>query len=306
MRISALHEYVEEKADKIDLCVADFPKRHFNNFKSVSDFKTQCQVSQVVDLSAGSPSAKKFYRKLKESERRIRKYELSYRVSHSDTDFEIFYYKMYVPHAQKQHGKYSVKLAYKQMEEVFKDGYLLLVIQAGIAIAGQLFSLRDGILSTFRMGILNGDRSYVEMGAISALYYFTVEYANSAFRFNRLDCGESLSFPDDGVFLNKREMGATVYPDNDSESWIFIFNPNQSDKISYVFESNPIIVHTDTGLMVLVGVPDMNELMVEERDRLKQKYHSPGIKGMILLKKNADTSKILFFDDPDNSRTIEG
>jgi hypothetical protein len=299
MRISAFHNSIKNEMDRIDFCISEFPTRYYKKFKTDCDFMCQRSVGQSLDVSAHSPSFTVFNKRMKETEKSIKKYNLSYRVSGSDADFEKFYHNMYIPYAKKRFGKNAMMFSFKKLKNVFKKGVLMFVIQDDIAIAGDILSLKNEILSYQHLGILNGEREYVKMGFATIFYYFGIDYAHKSFHYSRLDFGSSLPFLDDGAFLYKRRMGAAVHPDDSLHSWIFIFDLKQSDSFTSVFESHPIIVHTDAGLMALVGVPEAHELTIEKRDIFIKKYYSPGLMGMIFLNSKRDASKFLLFDNPD-------
>jgi hypothetical protein len=299
MRISAFHNNIKNEKDKIDFCISEFPKRYYRKFKTDCDFMCQRSVGQSLDASAHSPSFTVFNKRMKETEKIIKKYKLSYRVSESDDDFEMFYHNMYIPYAKKRFGKNAVMFSFKKMKNVFKKSVLMFVIQDDIAIAGDILSLNNEILGFQHLGILNGEREYVKMGFATIFYYFGIDYVNKTFHYSKLDFGSSLPFLDDGAFLYKRKMGAAVHPDDTLHSWIFILDLKQSDSFTSVFESHPIIVHTDAGLMALVGVPEAHELTIKQRDIFIKKYYSPGLKGIILYNSKRDASKLLLFDTPD-------
>ena len=301
MRVSALSGNGLERAGRVDMCVAHLPARHLERVGPLSAFRTQELVDQTVDVSPGSPSALKFQQKLKDRERRARRHGWTYRITDSAADFELFYDHMYLVHARKQHGKYAFAIPREKLRRVFDEGHLLFLMEGELAIAGLLFSHQDGTLRFEWLGVLDGERSYVEKGAISALYCFSVEYGRTAFSFDRCHFGDALSFLDDGVFLFKRILGASVSPYGKKAGWLFFINPRQSPLFGAFFEANPMIVHSGPGLMALVGVPDSHDPTVEEIKRLKSQYHSPGLTGIILIEPTGRVSRTLTFNAPARS-----
>jgi len=298
MRISTLSRNGLEPAGRVDMCVAHLPARHLERIGPKSAFRTQALVDQSVDVSPGSPSALKFQQKLKDRERRARRHGWTYRITASAADFELFYDRMYLVHARRQHGKYAYAIPREKLRRVFDEGHLLFLLEGELPIAGLLFSHEDGTLRFEWLGVLDGERSYIEKGAISALYCFSVEYARTAFHFDRCHFADALSFLDDGVFLFKRILGASVSPYGKKAGWLFFINPCQSELFGAFFEANPMIVHSGPGLMALVGVPDSHDPTAEEIKRLKSQYFSPGLMGIILVERTGRVARTLTFNAP--------
>ncbi len=295
--IPALKRLIGEPPLDLDMCIAVLPQRYESNFRGLYNFKCREWVRQVLDISDPWDSIRRrFHKNPKETERKIRKHSLSIRVSNDTGDFDSFFYQMYLPHTLKQFGSLSNVSTYEYMRSVFSRGFLLLVMDGDKAISGGICFACDGALTFSRLGVLHGEERYLRKGAQSALYYFIIRLAKDN-NLQKVDLMKSRSFLDDGVYRHKREWGATVYPDDESESWVYFFIPRASRKAASFFESNPVIIHTENGLKGVVGINSGIKLPDEARRDLMGQFYAPGIESLLVLSPHSDMPVEVSFGD---------
>jgi len=254
--IGSLKRIIENAQCDIDICIAVLPVRYESVFRGLYNFKSQEWVRQVLDIQdSWEAIEKRFHKNPIETKRKIRKYNLTFKITRNLEDFNVFYYKMYLPHIMRQFGNISDIDSYKEMKCYFLSGFLLFVMDGEQPIAGGLCLIDNDILVFRRLGVLDGNRDHLHKGAQSAIYYFIIRYAKEE-GFKKVDLMKSRPFLDDGVYRHKREWGASVYPDDESETWVYFFNLGQPEKISYFYQNNPVIIYTDKGLRGLLADPN--------------------------------------------------
>jgi hypothetical protein len=147
---------------------------------------------------------------------------LSLEVSKSDTDFDLFYNRMYVPMMQERHPGYGVIHTRDSAYGQFRNGLLMLVRnENGEAIGGGLFNTTKRSAFLLHTGLLDGDTCWYEHGASSALYYHSIQwfYNNKFWLYNAGGCR---AFASDGLYEFKRRWG--MQPTKDlwnPRRWLF-------------------------------------------------------------------------------------
>jgi len=281
--IRALEKTVMNHSDQFDICIAIIPKGYDDKFKELYNYKCNPCVRQIIDLSGSIDEIKNNFHKTKRqiSNSIISKSKLTYRISNDLKDFNHFYHDMFIPHIKKKHGDLGIE-SYEEMKPYFLKGFVLLVSCEGETVSGALCVVKDKTLVFRRTGVLNGDEKYIKLGAQNALYLFMICYAKEL-GLDHLDTMNSLSVLNDGVYNAKREWGSTVYPDEESEYWIYFIIPKFTDKISQFFEVNPFIIHQKDGLCGLVGFNGDSCLVNGGAKELNKKYYAPGINNLLVL-----------------------
>lgn|GEM_PF-578688 len=291
-----LRRFVDACSRSVDMCVAVLPLRHHPEFVESAKFKSQMLVRSFIDTSGGSEEVR---RQLRDNKRRFyNKMEknptFTCRISQDLKDFDLFYYKMHVPHIQKRFEGLADLDAYEGMKEFFLKGFLLMIEEGDTAVAGVLCTIEKDTLFFRRTGILNGDEEYIRRGAPSAKYYFTLKYALDH-GISKVDLMRSRPFFNDGVYNTKRKWGARVYPDDESGSWVFFFIPECSRRVATLFETNPLVVFKEDRMYGLVGWNNEDGPSAKDEGELVQKYYSPGLDGLMLLQAHRDDPILIPF-----------
>ena len=293
--IRALGKIVKNHYGKFDICIAIIPKGYDEKFKELYNYKCDPCVRQIIDLSGSIDEIKKNFHKTKRqiSNNIISKSKLTYRISNDLKDFNHFYHDMYNPHIKKKHGDSGIE-SYEEMKPYFLEGFLLLVLYEGETVAGALCVVKDKTLVFRRTGVLNGDEKYIKVGAQNALYLFMIFHAKKL-GLDHLDTMKSMSVLNDGVYNAKREWGATVYADDESEFWMYFIVPKYTDKVIKFFEANPFIVHNNDGLCGLVGFNGDSGLVNGSEKELNKKYYASGINYLLVLTSGSEKAKTIPF-----------
>jgi hypothetical protein len=280
--VPTVKKMLQSTSTEIDMCIAVLPLSWESDFAQLPGFKTQEWVTQIIDLDDNLHLRNHRVRKTyHDAERMIRKYNISSRVSRDLKDFEIFYYRMYLPLMEKQFGELFNREPYEDMQRIFQAGHLMQILQGDEVVACSLLFVKGDTLFGRRMGVLDARDDLIKKGIQSPIYYFGIHYAIEH-DLKKHHVMTSRPFLSDGVYAHKRSWGATVYPFDESETWVYFLVPSKTEKTVRFFEKNPMIVHTGEGLAGLLGC-DAKELNVEQKKEMMRKYHSPGLKGLLLL-----------------------
>ncbi len=291
--IPSLKKIVSDPQVSFDLCIAVLPKRYDAYFEGLYNFRADEWVRQVIDVSGSQEEIKKrfHHRKRQISNNITTKYGLSSRISHEKKDFEKFYFDMYLPHIQKRYGRLAHIDTFQDMEKYFHDGFLLLVVSNEQAVAGALCIKKDDTLFFRRTGVLYGDESFKKISAQTALYHFAIFHAKDL-GVSKVDTMKSRAFLNDGVYQTKREWGACVYSDDESETHVYYFIPRYNSKVASFFENNPAIIHARDGLSGVFGWNELASppLEVEKKKELTKWFYAPGLNDLLLISQNSKES----------------
>ena len=187
-----------------DLGVADLPLRHARRFEGRADYRTEPMVFQQIDLSSDWARQRSYPGRAPQL---IRKNGFSCSVSREHDDFLWFYERMYRPYALAKFGELAALSSFDDLERRMAQGFLLFVSDASQRIAGSLCFVTGDTFTYYKVGVLDGSRSHVSRGAVSALYHYQIEHAR------RLGCRHvellsSRPLLDDPVYTYKRKWGA--------------------------------------------------------------------------------------------------
>ena len=270
----------------VDFCIASLPTRWDEVFASRCMLKGPPLVCQEIDLEGDWPDFKKrLHRKKRELLNRfLTRSPYDSRVSRDLAEFDHFYHRMYVPHAERQFEKEAKIDSYQRLRGVFERGFLLLLAEGGRDVAGSLCYVDGDRLVYHRGGVLDSSEEHVRNGAQAASYVAMFSQAK-AMKLKRLDVGTSRAFFDDGVYRNKREWGASVRVGEDLERWWYLLNPGDSEPCASFLQQNPLIVQTPEGLMghLMAGIP--TEHPGAEVAEIRRHYGARGLKGMLVSRR---------------------
>jgi hypothetical protein len=287
--IPALDKIVINNSGEYDICISVIPKMYDERFKEVYNYKTNVCIGQIIDVAGTIEEIKQHFhgKKRQISNSIISKFKFTYRISKDLKDFELFYNNMFLPLIKNRYGDNAIIESYEEMKRYFLKGFLLLVLSGNQAVAGVLCLVKDNALIMRRTGALDADDMYIKNGAQNALYLFAIFQAKEL-GLELVDTMLSVSIMNNGVYRTKREWGAAVYPDIESETWVYFFIPKNSAQLAEFFEINPFIVHTKNGLSGLVGFNENSSCLDEKFNEIKKKYYAGGINNIIVITPESD------------------
>ena len=275
--------------DDIDMAVAVLPRRYESQLEKTAYFKSQTLICSRIDTSGDWNAIKKRFQHNKRQfcNKMDKKSMFSYRISKELRDFDFFYHEMHVPHIQKRFRELAYVESYDVMKDMFLRGFLLFIEEGSLDVAGVLCEIQNDTLFSRRTGVLHGNEDYIKKGASSAEYYFTVKFALEN-GLSKVDLLKSRPFLNDGVYSTKRKWGARVFPNHQSNSWVFFFVPKYTRKIISFFEANPVISCKDDKMYGVVGWSNTDPPSEKDHSKFTSQYYAPGLDGLVLIRPGSE------------------
>jgi hypothetical protein len=212
---------------------------------------------------------------LKRDLRRIQKNALQFEITKDSHIFNEFYYNMYIPYIIGSHGKSAFIDSYKTLWDNFRSGELLLVKKQDTFVAGSMIIYEKDGPHLFRNGILNGNRNYINDGAMAALYHFPFIYLSEK-GFKKVNLGPSRPFLHDGVLRFKKKWSLKI-----SGSYLngsFALKVLSDSPATRCFLQNNPFIFESNGFLYGATFADNNEpLSLEEIKLIKKDLFSPGM-----------------------------
>lgn len=169
------------------------------------------------------------------------KSNLTARISHADEDFDLFFDCMHVPMIEQRHGDYGTVDSKNHLYQYFKKGMLLLIVSPdGEPVAGDLLYRSGDTLFAIASGVMDGAEEWIRKGALSAAYYYEIEYCHAQ-GINKYDVGECRPFINDGLYQHKSRWGMSPQLDPwGVREWLF-WAPENSAGGKRWLQENPLI-----------------------------------------------------------------
>lgn len=170
--------------------------------------------------------------------RQIRKLEtndFTYSLSHEQSDFDLFYYRMYLPYIQARHtGRSAIIYTHDYLQDLLRKGDLLIVKQGQDPVCGALVYTMANTYIAAICGVIDGQMELVKQGANIALYWFVLNQARQQ-RSQFVDFGASFPLTSNGIFEFKRYWGPRVVSWKEVYTqWSFLSKEPSPDLLNYL------------------------------------------------------------------------
>jgi len=203
-----------------------------------------------VDLTADFDAQLRNNKSAKRNLRKVKNGHFEVEVSSDPLLFEEFYYKMYQPYIYKRYGECAIDMSYNRLKGQFVNGSeILFVIKESQRIAGTMICYKDDNTVAYELGVRDGDFRWVEQGAISALYFNTINYCRSK-GIKKLSLGGSRPFLSDGV-LNYKLRNWNMKVDDYSKTFYFLIKQHRQSNFAQDFLSKNPFISLKNGDMVV-------------------------------------------------------
>ena len=203
-----------------------------------------------VDLTADFDAQLRNNKSAKRNLRKVKNGHFEVEVSSDPLLFEEFYYKMYQPYIYKRYGECAIDMSYNRLKGQFVNGSeILFVIKESQRIAGTMICYKDDNTVAYELGVRDGDFRWVEQGAISALYFNTINYCRSK-GIKKLSLGGSRPFLSDGV-LNYKLRNWNMKIDDYSKTFYFLIKQHRQSNFAQDFLSKNPFISLKNGDMVV-------------------------------------------------------
>lgn len=196
----------------------------------------------------------------------------------SSEALDFFYWKMYLPYAEKRFEKAAYIKSLLESEIIYRlNGGVLLVKKGKDTLAGILFQIRGKTVLAWSLGVYEGNQDHVRASEAALLYL--IKWAKTK-GIQKLDYGVSMPFLREGVFAYKKEWGMSV--NEPLEQWLCALKIDSLTEGSLAFlQQNPFII-SDRGLIKGVVLLDESLNRVELRE-VFSRYYLPKLSSIIVL-----------------------
>jgi hypothetical protein len=218
-------------------------------------------------------SAKNRYRK-------IREHSLEFEITHDQRLFDDFYDNMHVPHAKQRFGDSLHMCPRIDAQADFDKGELLLVRRRGEYISGLLITYEGECICLRWLGVRDGNREYVEAGAIAACFEFALRHAEEkgcrTARFYR-----SRAFLQDGVLRFKRTLSQRIVEADHHKFLLRILSDSVATRA--FLENSPFIFERFDKLHGAVFLSSDTPLTIAMLRRVNKEHFHPGMSQLVVF-----------------------
>ncbi len=218
---------------------------------------------------------------LKDDLRIVRRSNLHPYYTQNISDFDTFYNEMYVPSIQRRYGEKAYIRNFYQLRRSLKQGGLLWVMQNNKPIAGLLFKRRDQLLQILALGTLNGERTLVKAGALTACYLFIIEHARKL-GCELVDFGGCRPLLNDGLLRYKRKWGMSINEKQDTYYDYLVYINNFSREVISLLSNTPLIFRDNGGLSAISLMDGEKPAAENEVERAHHSMWIPGLRQLYL------------------------
>ena len=267
-----LWSYAQQENSKHDLAIIQTDALPHEIKSKNKAFILPCWIGGVKELAKGIQLARQDSQ-IKSDIRRIRKNRLGYRVSTEEHDFDCFYQQMYLPYIKKIYGNFAFLMTYEDMKATLQQSQLFFITQDGVDIAGGIHVFDDAKeipVREWTIGVKDGDRSWVKMGALSALDHFETVYLHEK-GYSHLHKGASRPFLNDGVLRFKLKRGMTI-TDHTEQSLVLCGLQNRQGVETFL-QNNPFLYMDEGELHGAIFISSDTHLNQDVADSLYKKWY---------------------------------
>jgi hypothetical protein len=217
---------------------------------------------------------------LRSEVRAIRKGGLQGRVTREPESFDDFYHNMYVPHVTRAHGSSVYVNPYDTMRARLADSDLVLIHDGERDIAGMMIVYDEDRPRLWSVGVRDGDRDYLQRGALAAVYHFCFQYLAKR-HFSSVSLGLSRAFLNDGILRYKKKWAQQLV--GTAATRIALKLAAETPASKSFLQNNPFIFETMGKLYGAVFLADDAPVTADTAARLKKQYFHDGLSKLILF-----------------------
>jgi len=236
---STLLKIINPKIPKVDLIVFE----RLNNEKWVPPFGEWIRTPRSVQMvyqRKSDENIESFEKRDKKNNRtnfnKVKKAGFYPIQSKSKEDLELFYKRMHLPLVKKKYGELGEIIPLDHYQKLLMSSGLLLFscLPGGEKVAGVILVPSGKTLYGLIFGVLDADEQLYQIGALSSIYIFTMEYA-IAHNYLRINQGGVIPIKTDGVYIHKKRWG--LHPEDNPWSmtdWLFWIPNNSQEAFDWI------------------------------------------------------------------------
>ncbi len=210
--------------------------------------------------------------------------------THEKSDFDLYYYKMYLPYITQRHGKAAAITSYDGALENFNRGGLMMVKEDQKPVAGMMFIPKEQTCFGLEAGILEGNKDLIRKEVYTFNIWSVFEWT-SKHGLAKLNMGAGSAWRSNGVFSYKKDWGARARRFRSIQNDLFYLMEKPSEEfLEYLNEKG--VITEDNGKYY--GVIFSQGNTQSEADWLETELSEAmkdGLSGIMIVSPN---SKVVF------------
>lgn len=180
----------------------------------------------------------------------IKKYKLTWRVSHDADELTTYLDRDYYPYTRLRHGEDSFVQPPRWMMNSFRRGGLLWVEREGEPIAGLVFEHEPPTFRLSTVACVGADEGLLRHGALVGVYLFSFECARSL-GLTTVDMRGCRPCLHDPLFFVKRKYGAAVEDKPDNAYDLLVRWNTANPAVMRFLTESPLIFRDGDGLSAI-------------------------------------------------------
>ena len=259
-----------------DITIIEANSRLIHRLPNQNTFIMPVFIEMLLDVQGDWEVVKGHFRKSVQKERqRVKAYGYQYAISRSDLDFKKFYHDMY------RHGAEAVLMSEDEAYQYFRHGLLFLVERDGQRVSGGVCHLGQDTVRFIVIGVINGDQQLIKEGAIGALNYLRIQWANQS-GYKTIDLGYQRPVMG-SLFHNKRKWGTLVKAPLDlkQQIWLKLWR-NTPAVYQFMKDTQWLVMNKEHQLYGLVTTDAPETAKIEHEAEWRKNFETPGLKGMLI------------------------
>lgn len=193
--------------DAADITVARADRMTARLFPANEYLRVPEWIRMVAPVPASNHDFKA--RSVRSDMRVVKKYKLSWRVSHDPIELATHLDRDYYSYTRLRHGDDAFAQPLQLIENAFRKGGLLLVEREGVPIAGLVFEQKPPVFEMWTIACVEADEGLLSQGALVGAYLCSFECARSL-SLTAVDMRGCRPCLHDPLFFVKRKYGAAV------------------------------------------------------------------------------------------------
>ena len=234
-----IDRYCKHNINKIDLIIVEITRLTKPFVSSGKGFILPRWFDTLIDVKDSFNAINK----RNDTHKQIKRFGFTFEERFSYDDLKYFYERMYKPYTLGRHRESSVRIDYSYFLKRFRknDSRLFFLMKDNEPVSGSFNERRNGMIKFSGLGILDGRREILSMGAIRALYYFMLDHYNKK-NIRLINFGGTSPLLSDGLTLFKLSMHAI--PSRKKllgEKSLWLVPLNETSALKMALKSNPFI-----------------------------------------------------------------
>ena len=201
-------------------------------------------------------------------------------------DFDLYYYKMYLPYITKRHGKAAAISPYDGALENFNRGGLIMILENQKPVAGMMFIPKEQTCFGLEAGILGGDEDLIRKEVYTFNIWSVLEWTSKQ-GITKLNMGAGSAWRSNGVFLYKKDWGARVRRFRSIQNDLFYLMEKPSPEFLEYFNKKGVVTRNHGKYYGVIFSQDMVQREADWMEREVSNAMKDGLSGVMIVSSNS-------------------